>query len=692
MPDAAAVLATPASRKSESTSVVVAVRCRPFNSRERELKTGLAVRMAAETTTIINPKSKSAQKEDERTFTFDFSFWSHDPLDPRFHSQQHVYESIGQGVLDNALNGFNACIFAYGQTGSGKTYSMMGTHDQPGVIPRLCRELFTHVAAKSTATVSFTVEVSYLEIYNEQTFDLLKVGKKRKPLRTRNHKTLGPYVEGLSQFAVAKYESVLQFMESGNAVRTVAATAMNDTSSRSHAIFSLVVKQTNSEPGGKRIGEKVSKISLVDLAGSERQSKTGASGARLKEGSTINKSLITLGMVIAALADRTAVKGKGGAEHIPYRDSTLTFLLKESLGGNSKTVMIATVSPAAENFDESLSTLRYAARTKQIVNKAFVNEDATAAIIQGLRAELEALRLAAGASNGLSTADTSELRAEMEENERLLAEANLTWEDKLRATESELLDRAEAAEREARVRQRENEALRREMDELREAKAREEQFRISGLKAHEAVRVAEIASMEQKLAEEKGRARKFQATLSTESDDVEEELTRQREEIARMRTEQAELIAMLQVKERALEREREARLAAESSIATKAQLLSTLALAEVRRREEVRSTQAEWDLLASTIEGAKMQSIAETAKLQIAHVGIATQPDSPVKERHSRVLSARANVETERQDEIQRWEQEQTVLLEKLERLEHESKTQREEAMEILSPTLVHDV
>jgi hypothetical protein len=136
----------------------------------------------------------------------------------------------------------------------------------------------------------------------------------------------------------------------------------------------------------------------------------------------------------------------------------------------------------------------------------------------------------------------------MEENERLLAEANLTWEDKLRATESELLDRAEAAEREARVRQRENEALRREMDELREAKAREEQFRISGLKAHEAVRVAEIASMEQKLAEEKGRARKFQATLSTESDDVEEELTRQREEIARMRTEQAELIAMLQVR------------------------------------------------------------------------------------------------------------------------------------------------
>lgn len=200
----------------------------------------------------------------------------------------------------------------------------------------------------------------------------------------------------------------------------------------------------------KKIGEKASKISLVDLAGSERQTKTGASGARLKEGSTINKSLTTLGMVIAALADKGKDEAKGKETHIPYRDSVLTFLLKENLGGNSKTVMIAAVSPAADNYDESMSTLRYADRAKQIVNKAFVNEDATAIIIRQLREELEALKKAGGGAiggsggdSGLSSEEMERLKEEMAENERLLQQANMSWEEKLKQTEVELRERAE---------------------------------------------------------------------------------------------------------------------------------------------------------------------------------------------------------------------------------------------------------
>ena len=226
--------------------------------------------------------------------------------------------------------------------------------------------------------------------------------------------------------------------------------------------------------GKRRIGEKVSKISLVDLAGSERQSKTGASGSRLKEGAGINKSLTTLGMVIAALADKGNGAKKGDKEtHIPYRDSTLTFLLKENLGGNSKTVMLAAISPAAENFEESLSTLRYADRAKNIVNKAFVNEDATAAIVEQLRKELEELKLQA--SNNASTLSQDEIDAiktEMAESQRLLTEANLSWEEKLQATEQELIERAEKAEAAAEQKGFENEELKMQMAELQAEKER----------------------------------------------------------------------------------------------------------------------------------------------------------------------------------------------------------------------------
>jgi kinesin family protein 13 len=275
-----------------------------------------------------------------------------------------VYETLGKSVLGQALGGFNSCIFAYGQTGAGKTHSMMGVPEDVGIVPRMCDDLFANIATKQNAELKFKVEVSYFEVYNEQVFDLLKPSK--KVLKVRNHKSIGPYVEGLVTLAVNSFEMVNELMEQGFKNRTTASTAMNDASSRSHAVFTIKVHQQRfiaSKKGAdktlKKAGTKSSKISLVDLAGSERQQKTGASGARLKEGSTINKSLTTLGMVISALADASKPNKAKGDIHVPYRDSTLTFLLKESLGGNSKTVMVAAVSPADDNFEESMSTLRW---------------------------------------------------------------------------------------------------------------------------------------------------------------------------------------------------------------------------------------------------------------------------------------------------------------------------------------------
>lgn len=234
----------------------------------------------------------------------------------------------------------------------------MGSQDSKGIIPRLCDELFYSISNKQTQDLSYKVEVSYMEIYNEKVHDLLDPKPNKQSLRVREHTSLGPYVDGLSQLAVTSFEDVDNLMTEGNKSRTVAATNMNAESSRSHAVFSVVLTQTIYDRQSGVTGEKVSRMSLVDLAGSERAVKTGAVGDRLKEGSNINKSLTTLGLVISKLADASSGKARND-KFVPYRDSVLTWLLKDNLGGNSRTVMVATISPAADNFEETLSTLRY---------------------------------------------------------------------------------------------------------------------------------------------------------------------------------------------------------------------------------------------------------------------------------------------------------------------------------------------
>ncbi|XP_028050182.2 kinesin-like protein unc-104 isoform X7 [Monomorium pharaonis] len=453
------------------SSVKVAVRVRPFNYREISRQAQCIIEMSGSTTSIVNPKATPGSKEAVKSFNYDYSYFSMDPNDENYSTQLMVYKDIGEEMLEHAFEGYNVCIFAYGQTGAGKSYTMMGKQEegQEGIIPQICKDLFRKISNTSNERLKYSVEVSYMEIYCERVRDLLNP-KNRGNLRVREHPLYGPYVEDLSKLAVLSYEDIHDLIDEGNKARTVAATNMNETSSRSHAVFTIFFTQQQQDNTTGLMSEKVSKISLVDLAGSERADSTGAKGTRLKEGANINKSLTTLGKVISALAEIAATKKKKKADFIPYRDSVLTWLLRENLGGNSKTAMIAAVSPADINYDETLSTLRYADRAKQIVCKAVVNEDANARLIRELKEEIQKLRellkqegidVQEGdeiiRTNKRNEEDTKESRSrisshatstiaeeaveQLQASEKLIAELNETWEEKLKRTESIRLQR-----------------------------------------------------------------------------------------------------------------------------------------------------------------------------------------------------------------------------------------------------------
>uniref|UniRef100_A0A7M4FQT3 Kinesin-like protein n=1 Tax=Crocodylus porosus TaxID=8502 RepID=A0A7M4FQT3_CROPO len=330
-------------------------------------------------------------------FSFDYCYWSVDPEDPKYASQEVVFQDLGTSVLSGAFKGYNICLFAYGQTGSGKTYTMMGT------------------------PVSYSIHklfAIFLEIYNERVRDLLKQSDHKKPytLRVREHPETGPYVQGLSQHLVTDYKQVVGLLEEGIAKRITAATHIHDASSRSHAIFTIHYTQAILE--NNLPSEIASKINLVDLAGSERADPSYCKD-RITEGANINKSLVTLGIVISTLAQNSqmfsscqsinsitsegdsspmsshttgSVSGTRRQAYIPYRDSILTWLLKDSLGGNSKTIMVATISPASSSYNETMSTLRYASNAKNIINKPRVNEDANVKLIRELREEIDRLK------------------------------------------------------------------------------------------------------------------------------------------------------------------------------------------------------------------------------------------------------------------------------------------------------------
>ena len=379
------------------SSVKVAIRVRPFNNRERQEGAVLCVDMVGKMTKVFSP-------EINKEFVFDYSYWSHDGFiedsesgmmvkdspSSKYSDQMTVFNDLGLGVLNNAFEGYHCCLFAYGQTGSGKSYSMVGYGKNKGIIPIVCEEIFKKIEKVESKTLHCEVTASMLEIYNEQIQDLLKPPNERIKggLKIREDPKTGVYVQDLSKVPCSSYEEISDILDKGNDNRTVAATQMNATSSRAHTVLTISFTQILYDENGKPFNRKQSNINLVDLAGSERASKTGATGDTLKEGSNINKSLSTLGRVITALAK----KSSGSKELVPYRESSLTRILQNALGGNSKTTMIAAISPATYNIEETISTLRYADQVKSIKNQAIVNETPQEKLIRELKEENEKLK------------------------------------------------------------------------------------------------------------------------------------------------------------------------------------------------------------------------------------------------------------------------------------------------------------
>nr|DBA21953.1 TPA: hypothetical protein GDO54_013059 [Pyxicephalus adspersus] len=364
-------------KSKSSETVKVVVRCRPMNSKEIASGFEKVVDVDVKLGQISVKIQKGASNELPKTFTFDAVYDCNS-------KQVELYDETFRPLVDSVLQGFNGTIFAYGQTGTGKTYTMEGIRNDPekrGVIPNSFEHIFTHISRSQNQ--QYLVRASYLEIYQEEIRDLLSKDQSKR-LELKERPDTGIYVKDLSSFVTKSVKEIEHVMNVGNQNRSVGATNMNEHSSRSHAIFMITIECSEVGLDGEN-HIRVGKLNLVDLAGSERQAKTGAQGERLKEATKINLSLSALGNVISALVD-------GRSTHIPYRDSKLTRLLQDSLGGNAKTVMVANLGPASYNVEESLTTLRYANRAKNIKNKPRVNEDPKDALLREFQEEIARLK------------------------------------------------------------------------------------------------------------------------------------------------------------------------------------------------------------------------------------------------------------------------------------------------------------
>ncbi|CAD5115509.1 DgyrCDS4476 [Dimorphilus gyrociliatus] len=445
-------------------NIKVAVRVRPFNKRELKKGAKLIVKMRNNQTILVDPSDNHKPK----TFTYDYSFWSHDGSvtgedgyltkdseSSKYIEQKDIFNELGSKLLDSAIQGYNGSLFAYGQTGSGKSYSVMGDHKNRGIVPRICSELFRRLDRKNEKGVQNEITISMLEIYNEKIRDLLESRTRGHNLHIRNHPKRGFFVEGLFKATVWNGQDLLVKIADGEKQRTIAATKMNDHSSRAHTIVGINISQT-------KVKEKMtvlSTINLVDLAGSERSKQTESSGTRFEEAVNINKSLLTLGNCISALCHQAS---SGKNQHIPYRDSILTSLLMNALGGNSKTVMLAAISPDSENYEQTLSTLKYADRAKSIKTKAEVNRAETNKILADMIGEKERLLkeledLKANTKFGLSDEELRKMKeeqeAEIREYKDRITDMEKAYKKKLSEAETkmqQMADKEKAIEREMR--------------------------------------------------------------------------------------------------------------------------------------------------------------------------------------------------------------------------------------------------
>jgi len=424
------------------SSVRVAVRVRPQVRRSKEH--AACVTCDGSTIVLQVPDQVSADGQKKRSPVKRFAF---DHVYDQSSTQEEIFDTIGRPVLRDVTEGYNACVFAYGQTGSGKTFSMTGgLGEDRGLIPRLCEGLFQYIDETKSST--HQVQAQYFEIYAERAYDLLRNNahdvSDALPVRQQNN--IGVYVEGLTSVVIGSYEDVERILRRGQRNRVTASTLMNQRSSRSHAILTLRYTQR------MRNQEVSSCINLVDLAGSERVSDSGVTGRAFNEARNINQSLSVLRRVIEALAERSKAGGrrkkklvvkKGrlrskrrSVDFVPFRESILTFILKDSLGGNSRTYVLATVSPSDQFFRETHSTLKYVNEAKRIVNTVTINKGQATRLVVELHREIarlqEVLRLKTE-----SNADEEELEAlrqELAEHQRLAAEQELSWEDRLRTS------------------------------------------------------------------------------------------------------------------------------------------------------------------------------------------------------------------------------------------------------------------
>mmetsp|Transcript_5284 Transcript_5284/g.9366 ORF Transcript_5284/g.9366 Transcript_5284/m.9366 type:complete len:603 (-) Transcript_5284:1150-2958(-) len=403
------------------TNVRVVIRVRPPLEHELNAYLGIPYKPTTRVdATSHNISLVDGQGKDDRTFNHSFTF---DHIYDQGASQREVYDSTAKTLVASCLEGYNATILAYGQTGTGKTYTMEGaaeSFEDRGIVPRAIEQIFSYIQEEASAHKRFLVRASYLQIYNDVIYDLLKPsntsGLQIREDDKNKHQSKGVYVEGLSEWVVRSPQEITKLMAAGASLRATGKTKLNEVSSRSHAILKLILEQCETSfvnakgseisfeqfesmvradafPEGKSPEEfiqqhfKVGKLNLVDLAGSERVRVSGATGVRLEESRKINRSLSALGNVISALTD---VKSR---QHIPYRDSKLTRILEDSLGGNCKTAMIAMVSPATDAFMETLSTLKFANRAKNVRNNAHVNEDVDRnSLLRKYERELKRLR------------------------------------------------------------------------------------------------------------------------------------------------------------------------------------------------------------------------------------------------------------------------------------------------------------
>lgn len=420
--------------------VQVVVRCRPMDEKENTQSFSNVVEIipARGVVEIRNPRDEPS-KDAVKVFSFDSVYDSKS-------TQQEIYEETVRPLVSSVLDGFNGTIFAYGQTGTGKTYTMEGSKrhsDKRGIIPRSFEQIFTHIGRSKN--IQYLVSASYLEIYQEEIRDLLHQDQNLR-FELKERPDTGIFVKDLSSTVCKSAEEIQQLMTLGNRNRTVGATNMNEHSSRSHAIFIVTIEMDDN------CGIRVGRLNLVDLAGSERQTKTGSTGERLKEASKINLSLSALGNVISALVD-------GKTSHVPYRDSKLTRLLQDSLGGNSKTIMIANIGPASYNYDETLTTLRYANRAKNIKNKPRINEDPKDALLRQYQEEILHLKEMLARKNLIQQEKPPSQNEENGENKKVHQNKEVSEADKKLIAEQLKAEKEEAEELTTRITELESKML-----------------------------------------------------------------------------------------------------------------------------------------------------------------------------------------------------------------------------------------